>query len=104
MAKAYILTDEIRTMVTEINRVGLKKIRHLCSRKYPTFNFERNLLIVRSIAKVGYTEAGAKFSLSRQRTHQILKRFYKLALEIERTEQKRGETAEREGEGRCKSV
>lgn len=77
-------TDNVRTMVNEINKVGLRCIKEHFDKHYPTFNFRRNLAIVRSVAKIGYAEKGGKFSISRQRAWQILKRFYACALECEK--------------------
>ena len=72
----------IREAVTDINKVGLIKMKRYCQQFHPNLNFDRNLLLVRHIAKYGYAETGYRFNISRQAAHSALVAFHKIAKEI----------------------
>lgn len=75
------ISDNVREMVAEINKVGISALRRYYLETYPRRNFESALRVVRIVAQYGYAEAGARCSISRQRAHQILKEVYRVAKE-----------------------
>ena len=77
------ISPEIRYMVGRINEVGVNEIRDYCDKYKPKLNFRRQLLIVRTVAKKGYTYAGYELGITRQAAEQALKRMYNNALEVE---------------------
>lgn len=81
-----VLSHKIRTMVQEINKVGLNEIRDYCDDHRPKMNFRRQLAIVRSVAQKGYTYASFDFGISRQAAEQALQRMYEIALQVEELE------------------
>lgn len=80
------ISPYIREAVTDINKVGLAKLKRYCQQFHPNLNFDKNLLIIRHIAKCGYADAGYHFDMSRQAAHYILVKFHEMAKEIEAQE------------------
>lgn len=75
------ISDNVREMVSFINKVGVSNVKKYCQEKYPRTDFNKALLIIRSIAVMGYQEAGYKHNVSRQCAEQTLKKIYKIARE-----------------------
>ncbi len=86
------ISPEIRTMVKKINEVGLVEIRNFHDKYRPRTNFRRQLLIVRTAAKKGYTYAGFELGISKQAVEQSLKKMYDVALEVEKLNRASAET------------
>lgn len=71
-----------------MNKVGLSKMRRYCKQFRPRMDFDKGLLLLRSVAQMGYTEASLKHNVSRQYAFQTVKHFYEIAKEAERWQEK----------------
>lgn len=77
------LSPKIRTMVQKINDVGVMDIARYCDKYRPRLNIRRQIKIVRSVAKLGYTYAANELGITKQAAAIALKRMYEIALKVE---------------------
>lgn len=77
------ISPKIRTMVQKINEVGVNDIVRYCDKYRPRINIRRQMKIVRTVAKLGYTYASMELGMTKQGAEEALKRIYGIALEVE---------------------
>lgn len=78
------ITPNIRMMVEKMNQVGIGEIKRYVKKYHKRENFDRNIAIIRDIAKTGYTGTITKYNFSRKAAEQILKRYYGYALNFQK--------------------
>lgn len=78
------ISQEVRYAVMKINNVGVGRLKRYCKEKHPRMDFDRAISIIRCIAKYGYAEAARQFDISRNYAHSVLKRYAKVAAEVEK--------------------
>ena len=82
--KQILLYDEVVIKITQMNRVGVARIKKCARTKHPRANIDKHIAIIRDIAKLGVTGVAKNYGFSEQYASKILDRYYKMALEIER--------------------
>lgn len=58
-----------------MNEAGVSRLRRYVNQHHPREDFDRNVEIIRYAARFGYAACGDKFSISRQRVHQIVMQY-----------------------------
>lgn len=74
---------QARLMAQKINEVGLRRILLACAGR-TRMDLEKDVALLRSVAKLGYAGAGKQHGVSRQRAEQVTKEFYRCALLVEK--------------------
>ena len=82
------VSQYVRDAVTQINKVGVANLRRYFKRFHPRTDFGKGILLIRSVAQLGYTDAALKHNVSKQHAHRTLQRYYEIAKEAERWQEK----------------
>lgn len=83
LARTSTIGENTRMMIKKMNSVGLGRIVKWVKENHPKENVERNIQIIRSVAKNGYAETAYRLNVSRQATENVCKRYYGYALQCE---------------------
>ena len=79
-----IVSPSIRDMVGVINRCGVAKLRRYCKTFHPRMDFDKAILLIRSIAKLGYTAGAEAQGVTAQYAHKVLEKYCRMAKEAEK--------------------
>lgn len=74
-------------MIETMNRAGFGRVVKLARIRHPAANIQKNIRIIRHAAKFGYSDAARKYGTSRQYVLILIKRYYRVALEVIRQDE-----------------
>ena len=78
------ISQSVRDKVKQINKVWVAKLRKYCKEFYPRSNFDKALLLIRSVAQHGYAYGAKVYGVSKQYAEATLNRYYERAKEAEK--------------------
>lgn len=79
-----IVSPSVRDVVYTINRVGVKKLRRYCNTFHPRTDFDKGMILIRTVAKLGYTSGAKALGVSPQYAHKQLMTYGQMAKEAEK--------------------